>query len=164
MSKFAFLLPGPRAVLIALLACAALPVHAQVNHPSKRDVVLAEAQALLATRSAELPSDKTSLDPFIGNIARGVDKPVEEVVEVRSSVNEADLLKALADRVNARGTAIMGEDKFLLLGQKRLKVGSVFTISFEGQDYELMLLDVTSTTFTVQRKGLSLTRPVKVFR
>lgn len=136
-----------------------------LNQPTNRDSLIAAGKALLANREEPVALDKGAPDPFVGKVAEVVvQAPTVTAPVVRAVINEAELLQNLANRLSARGTAIMGDDRFLLLSQKRLKVGESVTINFDGKDYEVWLADVTSTTFTIRRNDLTYTRAVSLSR
>lgn len=161
--KFAFFIKHMAGGLA--FASMAVSAFAQINLPNQRDDVIAAGQVLLAARGGAVPSDKNAPDPFIGKVEPvAAEVPTLEVPVVRAIVNEAELLQKIANQMSARGTAIMGDDRFLLLSQKRLKVGDSITINFDGKDYEVWLAEVTSTTFTIRRNSLSYTRAVMLPR
>jgi hypothetical protein len=140
-------------------------VSAILNQPAQRDAVIDAGHEFLAEREKLIVSDKGAPDPFIGKVEEvAAPDPSLEAPVVKAVINEAELLQNLASRISARGTAIMGTDKFLLLSQKRLKVGDSTIINFEGRDYEVWLSDVTSTTFTIRRNDLTFTRAVLLSR
>lgn len=73
-----------------------------------------------------------------------------------------DILETLAPLVKPTGTVIMtGRPAILTFSRTTVKVGQNFTINFEGTDYELGLVAVTSTTFTLRYKDEETTRPIK---
>lgn len=136
-----------------------------LNQPANRDALIMAGSALLSSRDEPLVSDKEAPDPFVGKVIEvAVQAPTVAAPVVRAVINEAELLQNLANRMSARGTAIMGDDRFLLLSQKRLKVGESVTINFDGKDYEVWLAEVTSTTFTIRRNDLTYTRAVSLSR
>jgi len=141
-------------------------VTIKVNLPAQREATILSGNEFLAERGKVIELEQDSPDPFIGKVipVQEADKPNEKLPIVNLFVNEADLLRNLSNSLLARGTAIMGADKFLLLRQKRFKVGDSITISFEGKDYEVWLSDVTSTTFTIRRNELTHTRAVLLSR
>lgn len=144
-----------------LSACS---VVAQVNLPKQREDVIVAAEAFLKAREAETPKDKYALDPFLGNIQRNA-PPVEapaKLVSAPIDVDSSDLLRRLALSVTASGTAIMGENRFLLTGRQRIMMGETFIIKLNGRDYEVVLSEVTSTTFTIRRNENTYTRAVKL--
>lgn len=156
--------------VICTLFCTFASAHAQtvtisLNPPAQRDEVILNGTNFLAARLLPIVSDLNAPDPFIGRVEKteNATLPSGDVV-VKTLENEADLLKAIANRISARGTAILGNDRFLLLGQKRLKVGESIIINFDGQDYEVSLVEITNTTFTIKRDELSYTRAVLLSR
>jgi hypothetical protein len=152
------------AFLVNLSIAQAQTVTTPLNLPAQREATIAVGLGLLAVRDKEVAFDKNAPDPFIGKASPVTESIVEVVPIPRAVINEADLLSSLANQLSARGTAILGQDRILLLSQKRVKVGESITISFDGNDYEVVLSDLSSTTFTIKRNGLTFTRPVLLSR
>jgi hypothetical protein len=50
------------------------------------------------------------------------------------------------------------------MGSKRFEVGTRFTVTYNNQDYELELVAIDRTTFTLRYRGEQLTRPIKSVR
>ncbi|PTX91735.1 hypothetical protein [Opitutus sp. ER46] len=75
---------------------------------------------------------------------------------------DRDLLAAVAAKIPTTGTIIMGGRPLLISGTNRIEVGSLFTVVYSGQEYELELVAVDRTTFTVRYKGEEFTRPIKL--
>jgi hypothetical protein len=149
----------------AVSASQAQSVTTAINLPAQRESTLELGRSFLASREKEKIEYENAPDPFIGKVAPVVAEVAVEAAPVPEKViNEVELLRNLASQISARGTAILGEDRFLLLSQKRLKVGESFIISFNGNDYEVVLSDLTSTTFTIKRNDLTFTRPVLLSR
>lgn len=73
-----------------------------------------------------------------------------------------DLLETLAPLIKPTGTVIMtGRPTILTFGRTNVKVGEKLTVNFEGTNYELDLVAVTSTSFTLRYKDEETTRPIK---
>ena len=75
--------------------------------------------------------------------------------------SERDQLAQIAPNVTPSGSVEMGGESLLLFGQKRLKVGDHLSIIFEGKPYELELVGIQSTSFTLRLNGVEITRPIK---
>ena len=60
-------------------------------------------------------------------------------------------------------SAYQSKDRVIVLisGTNRIEVGSHFTVVYNGQEYELELVAIDRTTFTVRYKGEEFTRPIK---
>jgi hypothetical protein len=72
------------------------------------------------------------------------------------------LLATVAARIPTTGTIILGGRPLLISGTNRIEVGSHFTVVYSGQEYELELVAIDRTTFTVRYKGEEFTRPIKL--
>lgn len=166
------------ALLPALLALAAVPatsaaVAAHAARPARvvqSDLVPTEARQGvldLASRlshpteppplSADLKTpfdfDKTEPDPT---------PPPNGAPPAPAAKGARETLETLAPLIKPSGTLIApGRPAMLTIGQRRLKVGDKFTITFEGSDYDLELAAITSTSFTLRYKDEETTRPIK---
>lgn len=135
--------------------------------PKLREKVVADAIAVVETQNAPASLPSPLPNPFVakeGDVATApaassssaAAKPAE------TSLSGVELLARLAIQIPATGTVTLGGEPLLLLGQKRLKVGDSYTISFEGQTYDLSIAAVTPTSFTVKRGDILYSRPVRL--
>jgi len=106
------------------------------------------------------------LNPFTLSGSRSVDA---EADESQAAANKAaimasnrTLLVALADQLEPKGTFVLGGEAIILLGQKKLKVGEVYPINFEGAVYELQITAIETTRFSVRYKNEEITRPIVI--
>lgn len=161
-------------------AFAAKPLSNLVS-PERRRVAVELAQHL--TRTPEvLPVPADLVHPF--NPA-GFDQPdPEEVKAAQAALNKGqglppggpttgtpvpvtqqagdrEILENLAAKLPTTGSIIFGGQPILLAGRNRLKVGDRFTVASNGQDYELELIAIDRTTFTLRYHGEEITRPIK---
>ncbi|WP_404423917.1 hypothetical protein [Nibricoccus sp. IMCC34717] len=75
-------------------------------------------------------------------------------------VAEHDLLSVLADKVDARGRFVMNGEVMLLVGGKKLRVGSKVPVNHEGLVYELEISAIDTAKFTIRYKTEEFTRPI----
>lgn len=75
--------------------------------------------------------------------------------------NDSDLLQLISARVAPSGTLIMGGEPMLIFGKKRLRVGDHLTVTYDGRDYDLELVGITRTTFSLRLNANEITRPIK---
>jgi hypothetical protein len=150
--------------IVSALCFLSVSLGAQVNLPKQREDVIATAEAFLKTREASIPDDQDALDPFLGKIkvSSAVSDQSQDVAARVAEADSADLIRRIALSINASGTAILGENRFLLTGRHRHRVGSSFVVKYNGVDYEVILSEVTSTTFTIKRNNQTHTRAVKL--
>ncbi len=150
--------------LCGVVFCVGQTISIAITTPDQRDVTVEAGNLILSDREKPIPSDIGAPDPFIGVVEEVVEDSPVIITPIVKVVNQGELLQRLANSIQARGTAILGEDRFLLLSQKRLKVGESIVINLDGRDYELWLSSLTSTTFTVRLNDLSYTRAVLLSR
>ncbi len=133
--------------------------------PQAREKVLATAQALLAGRDKPAPLPNPLPNPFVAKEPDVVEVPQVAAPTATTPapvVSGAELLARLAARVPSTGTLALGGQSYLLVGQKRLKVGDTYAVTLDGQSYDLTLVAITSTSFTVKRGEIIHTRPVRM--
>ena len=143
--------------------------------PQKRQATVATADRL--ARRQTVPPLPTQLNsPF--NPA-DFDKPEGADVAAsntpKTNVNTASptpppilgdrqILEALAAQLTPTGTIQIGGSPRLVMGSKRFETGTRFTVTYNNQDYELELVAIDRTTFTLRFRGEEITRPIKSVR
>ncbi|MEX2044947.1 MAG: hypothetical protein WD941_06300 [Opitutus sp.] len=75
-----------------------------------------------------------------------------------------EILEMLAARLVPSGTLVMGGAPQLVIGKNRFPVGTRFTVTYNNEDYELELVSIDRTTFTLRYRGEETTRPIKPVR
>lgn len=164
-------------IVVSLLGLALLPaaVRAQSDllPPQRREATVSLANTLLAPHQvAPLADDAPS--PFA---PPGFEQPDPEEVAAQQSAAAANaaaavgaenrligdraILEKLAGYIVPSGIARLGGEAILLFGQKKLKVGDRLTITFEGNDYDLDISAIGSTTFTLRYHREEITRSIK---
>lgn len=167
-------LAGFAGLLLAALPAAALAarVNPDIPPPLKRQATVTVAEKLAEKRTpTALPADLASPfnppnfdrpeqgDPATAPIARGASpKPAPRVLTARET------LEALAAQINPSGMMMLRETPRLVIGNKPFEVGTRFTATYNNQDYELELVAIDRTTFTLRYRGEELTRPIKPVR
>ena len=126
-----------------------------VQPPKKREQIVEQAAQLskLAAPEAALPPENLR-NPF--NPA-----PVEEVRTARPT-SDKDLLMILAEQIQPTG--VLGMDGNLMLqrkGQKAVKVNEKLTLSFDGATYDVEVIAIDQTSFSLRLNQTEITRPIK---
>lgn len=76
--------------------------------------------------------------------------------------SDREVLEALAMRIPSTGTLGRPDGTTLLVvGRNRLRVGDVFTVTYNNHDYDLELVAIDRTTFTLRYRNEETTRPIK---
>lgn len=75
-----------------------------------------------------------------------------------------EILETLAARLVPSGTFIIGGAPQLVIGKNRFPVGTKFTVTYNNEDFELELVSIDRTTFTLRYRGEETTRPIKPVR
>lgn len=138
---------------------------ADVSLPKQRDSLVEAAEKLVASRTATLALGDKVPNPFEWPVTEDLSAQTladAPPAAVNAGVTSPEFLARLAALIPVTGTAFLGDQGILLLGQKRLKVGDAFTISFEGQSHELSIAEISGASFTVRRGALLHTRPIQL--
>lgn len=161
----------PPGVVLAAIAAGALPSAALAAKPASdiqgqdmRRAVVEKAERLARDpESQPLPADIAS--PFSPAGFEGVPSegaaPGDSRRQAAGPQTDEALLATVAARIPTTGTIILGGKPLLISGTNRIEVGSHFTVVYSGQEYELELVAIERTTFTVRYKGEEFTRPIK---
>ena len=75
-----------------------------------------------------------------------------------------ETLEAIASQITPSGTMIFRGRPRLLISGRPFEVGTRFTASYNNEDYELELVAIDRTTFTLRYRGEDVTRPIKPAR
>jgi len=130
-----------------------------VSLPSNRELIVAAALSLETARTGPI-----IVTEDVGNPFNWPEDLVPEAISVGELtapapvVLDTALLARLAAQIPATGTMNIGSEYILLLGQKRIRVGELVTTIFEGKSYELTIVNIARTSFTVGRGTITHTR------
>ena len=99
-------------------------------------------------------------NPFDAQAKPAPDEPKAKAPSGRPS-SDKDLLALLAAEIPQAGTFFLNNEPLLLLGQKKVKVGEAISIPLEGATYEVEVVNIERTNFTIRYKQEEFTRPLK---
>ena len=76
---------------------------------------------------------------------------------------DREILDGLAARLVPSGTIMLNGAPLLIIGKNRFEIGAHFIVSdnTHNQDYELELVSIDRTTFTLRYHSAEVTRPIK---
>jgi hypothetical protein len=75
--------------------------------------------------------------------------------------SDHDLLADITAKVHPGGMVNLGGKPLLMFGNRFVKIGSHFTVTYKGMDYDLELTQIDSTNFTLRYKHDEITRPIQ---
>lgn len=161
------------------VAALAAKVTSDFAPPIKRQVTVDLAERLAVRKAAAaLPADLASpfnpvdfdkVDPAEvnkgGPVAGpgGGKAPVGQPVVV-APPGDRETLETLAAQITPSGMIQLRGTPRLIIGNKPFEVGTRFTATYNNQDYELELVAIDRTTFTLRYRGEEITRPIKPVR
>lgn len=156
-------------VLLLVQGGLAMAEEATVLNPAKRQAAIERGKALVAVRDLA----PVLVDPFhppafaeavaaAGRLSAGTaptgDKGNPNPTGPRT---DHDLLRAIAQSLKPSGYIVLGGTPSIAFGQKRVKAGSVLTITFEGNQYTLEVSNIDRTSFTLRLNREEFTRTIK---
>jgi hypothetical protein len=163
-------------LLIASFAVAATP-KVDIMPPQRRQAAVDTAERLARRKApdpvpAEQPSpfnpsgfdkpDPADNAPRPGTTTAG---PAPAPAQAAPAPGDREILESLATRIPSTGTISRGGKPMLTVaGGKILEIGTKFTVTFNDQDYELELVAIDRTTFTLRYRNEETTRPIKLVR
>jgi hypothetical protein len=134
-----------------------------VAAPSQRSNTVSFAERILKPKPVVIPSNYSNPFTLSGERTSGgdaVDQEQAAAAKAAILASNRNLLAVLADKLEPKGTFVVGGEAIILLGQKKLKVGETYSITFEGAVYELEITGIETTRFSVRYKNEELTRPI----
>ena len=76
-------------------------------------------------------------------------------------MSDHQLLEEIVSKVKPGGTVYVGGRPLLMFGRKFVKIGTHFTVTYKGSDYDLELTQIDGTNFTLRYKSDEITRPIQ---
>jgi hypothetical protein len=77
---------------------------------------------------------------------------------------DRELLEAIAARIQPTGSTIFRGKPLLNFGTKTVAEGRVITVAYpatDGRDYDIEIVSIDRTNFTLRFRGVEITRPIK---
>ncbi|MEO6246090.1 MAG: hypothetical protein ABIQ12_11720 [Opitutaceae bacterium] len=144
---------------------------ADLQPPIKRQASLALAHSLVNRANPDpLPSDLVSpfnppsFDKADPSAAVSQLRPGLPAAAIKVIPPDREILEKLAGQISPTGVIHLRGAPRLVIGSKPFEVGTRFTATYNSQDYELELVSIDRTTFTLRYRGEEITRPIKPVR
>ncbi len=152
---------------------------ADLQPSTKRQASLAVADSL-ANRKAPAPLSADLASPFnppnfdkpdvseqqaqTAAAERGAPRGSTPALAVKVAPADRETLEKLAGQISPTGVIQLRGAPRLVIGGKPFEVGTRFTATYNSQDYELELVSIDRTTFTLRYRSEEITRPIKPVR
>lgn len=153
-----------------LVPATATKAASDILPPARRQQVVDLAQTL-AQPPAPKPVPEDLPQPFnppdFEKPAADETRPIAAPgapAEPAGPAGDREILETLAARLVPSGTFVYLGKPQLVIGKNRFPVGTKFTVTFNAEDYELELVSIDRTTFTLRYRGEEITRPIKPVR
>lgn len=159
------------ALAVGALTCSAFAAKATPDlTPAPRRQSAVDTAIRLANRTAPPDLPATIISPFnpTGFDLAEPDPTAAAALQraaggatAAAPLTTRDILETLAKRLNPSGTIVVDRKPLLLIDRNRFEVGTKFVVTYEGREYELQLISIDRTTFTLRYRGEEITRPIK---
>lgn len=110
------------------------------------------------------PADFDLPDPDAPKPAGAAPRPGAGPAQPAAPSGDREILESLAQRLNPSGMFMIGGRPLLVIDRNRFEVGTKFIVTFNDKDYELELVAIDRTTFTLRYRNEEITRPIKPVR
>jgi hypothetical protein len=149
-------------------ACSARAASSEITPPEKRRAIL-EAAANLAKPAVAAPLPSSLAVPFnppgfelsdaeeraAAALASGAKTTTARKIE-----SDLDILEQIVTKNPPTGTMFLGDQAVLTFRNNTVKIGAHFSVNLNGQDYDLELVRLDRTTFTLRLNREEITRPI----
>ena len=130
----------------------------EVAPPAQRSILIkAVTEKMRSPAYAHGSEDIYKNNPFAPN----KNIPVAEEAAPVPHGSDEEFLGRLAAQLAPTGVFIFGDQTFLLFGEKKVKVGDTILIPFDNNSYEVELVGLTRTSFTVKLNQAEVSRSIK---
>ena len=137
-----------------------LCVAADINTFSQRAIVINRARELVASApGAKSVPDNTASPYMVASAAERT--PASKKSEIKSPASDRELLQLLSAKFVPSGTANLGGEPLLLLGQKKIKIGDRVPIILDSATYEVEVTAIGRTSFTLRYKDETLSKNIQ---
>jgi hypothetical protein len=89
------------------------------------------------------------------------DAAIKKADAGKVSASDREVLESMIEKIPVTGTIVVGGKPFMLVGNARLAPGTKFTATYRGDSYQVELVGVDRTAFTIRYHGIDITRPFK---
>ena len=114
---------------------------------------------------AAAPKVSPSPAPAVGAPSSPASPAPAAVIPAASApATPRETLEAIAAQITPSGTMVVRGKSRLFIAGRPFEVGTRFTATYNNEDYELELVAIERTTFTLRYRGEDVTRPIKPAR
>jgi hypothetical protein len=155
------------AVISGTIAFGAKPVASDIAAPDKRVAAVGMAVRIanlgeMKPLPAELPLPfGTSAFEQTDSEERATAENTSRVAQATVVASDRETLEVIAGKIIPSGTIFLAGEPTLIFGKKPVKIGTHFTVTSNGQDYDIELVRIDRTTFTLRLNREEVTRPIK---
>lgn len=131
--------------------------------PAQRAGQVAAAERL-AVRSRPAPVPTETPSPFAptGFDAADPADPKQAAAGVAEKPRgDRETLELLAAQLSPSGVIVLRGSPLLILSNRQYPAGTRFTVTLQGQEHELLLVEVSRTTYTLRYRAEETTRTIK---
>ena len=148
-------------VLITIPCGVTLGQTADIPPQTTREGNVKLVSALMASRGVIPKVSEDTINPFLGKVTVATGGNEILIVNVPVGLSGPELLSQLANQIPATGSMQFKGEQLLLMGSKRAKIGESISVTRDGKNFDLTLVNISPTTFTVKMGESISTRPIR---
>lgn len=93
--------------------------------------------------------------------SRGLGIAVEVVVEEVEAISGDELIKELGRQINPTGVFMFNGEYLLIFRERRARVGDMIPVMYQGEQYQIIISEISSASYKIQYDGLELQQKLK---
>ena len=131
--------------------------------PAQRAGQVSAAERL-AVRSRPAPGPAETPSPFAPagfDAADPADPKQAAAGAAEKPRGDRETLELLAAQLSPSGVIVLRGSPLLILSNRQYPAGTRFTVTLQGQEHELLLVEVSRTTYTLRYRAEETTRTIK---
>ena len=136
-----------------------------VSTPASREALLRDLASMLTEAkpvgAIQFAKLKDPLHPPEADLLDGIPIASPKSAEVGQVLSDADLLQVLAAKIRVTGSGAIGGEPFVLLTEKRLKIGDTIPVVNEGVEYGLEIVSIERSRVRLRYHSQEIVRPIK---
>ena len=149
-------------------------VESEVSTTGKRQTVVDKTKKIAKQTKPELVN-ATIITPFApenfemtdaeeaaaAEAARRQANAVNGTPSGPAQPSDREVLDAIMGKIRPGGTAVALGQPILIIGKRFVKIGAHFTVTYKGSDYDLELMQIDGSNYTLRYKSEEITRPIQ---
>lgn len=138
--------------VLAVSFAGTLSLQAAIQSEETREQRLTEARLLIEREVVSISASDIAVAPNPFSPDLGIAKKNDGKKPDSRQLPDRELLEKLSQTVKPTGLFRLGSEYVLIFSEARVKAGMAVTMSYQGSDYELLVVSVTNNGYTLRYK------------